>query len=579
MSKQKTRPQLDLTLYLVTSSDNLAPGSTIESTVQSAILGGVTIVQLREKELGTREFLKLAISLRNICHQAIPKVTFIVNDRIDIALASDADGVHLGQDDMPIEEARKWLGPNAVIGISTNTIEEAIDAVERKADYLGIGTCWPTGTKVIPDHKIIGEHYHQEATLDRFDYKTLMTFFDTRSTGPRGVKKIRDELTLRGLKIPAVTIGGIKWENVTRTLYGCVSTAPSGALDPIEGIAVVSAIMSSDQPQVEARRLRQTLDKHNIALESFSSRQSKPSILSSQGTDSYSEYLSSVIAFKCAHDCRQLIHHITNTVVQNDCANLTLALRCSPMMSSSIEEVEELVETCSDSLVINLGTLDQTQIMAMKLAGRQANLAYKPVVFDPVGVGASQFRQKVTDELLNYVQMSYIKGNEGEIASLANHSAASSHGVDSKGSLPDPARVVRDLARKERCVVIMTGKVDYVSDGMHVIKLENGVKMLASITGSGCMVGTAIGCFASITNAMRKGKLAVPFTNLIDFETRMLDAAICGVSSVNIAAELAISHSNVTGPNSFRAALIDEVYHLTPEKIKSMIKISEVVVD
>ncbi|KAH9812079.1 Hydroxyethylthiazole kinase family-domain-containing protein [Melampsora americana] len=552
MSEQKSRPELDLTLYLVTSSDNLAPGATVESTVQAAILGGVTTVQLREKELATREFLRLAIALRTICHKAVPKVTFIVNDRIDIALASDADGVHLGQDDMPIDEARRWLGPKAVIGISTNTIEEAIDAAERKADYLGIGTCWPTGTKVIPDHKIIG---------------------------PRGVKRIRDELAVRGLKIPAVTIGGIKWENVARTLYGCVSTTTSGALDPIEGIAVVSAIMSSQQPQAEARRLRQTLDKHNIALESFSTRKSKSSILSLEGTESYTEYLSSVIAIKCAPDCRQLIHHITNTVVQNDCANLTLALGCSPMMSSSIEEVEELVEGVSDSLVINLGTLDRTQIMAMKLAGRKANLAYKPVIFDPVGVGASRFRQKVTDELLNHVQMSYIKGNEGEIASLAKQSTATSHGVDSMGSLADPARVVRDLARKERCVVVMTGKVDYVSDGTHVIKLENGVKMLASITGSGCMVGTAIGCFASITNAIRKGKLAVALTNLIDFETRMLDAAICGVSSVNIAAELAISHSNVTGPNSFRAALIDEVYQLTPEKIKSMIKISEVIVD
>lgn len=206
---RKTKPDLDLTLYLVTSSDNLAPGATIESTVQAAILGGVTIVQLREKELETREFLRLAISLRTICHQAFPKVRFIVNDRIDIALASDADGVHLGQNDMPIEEARKLLGPNAVIGISTNTIEEAIDAVERKADYLGIGTCWPTGTKVIPEHKIIGEPYHQTNYTCSIQNERLTNLFEIRSTGPRGVKKIRDELARRGLKIPAVTIGKI----------------------------------------------------------------------------------------------------------------------------------------------------------------------------------------------------------------------------------------------------------------------------------------------------------------------------------------------------------------------------------
>lgn len=151
---------LDLSLYLVTSSDNLSPGSTIQSTVEAAIKGGVTIVQLREKQSNTQAFLKLAIELKEICHRQIESpVKFIVNDRIDIALGSNADGVHLGQDDMPIEIARKILGNQSIIGISVNTIQEALRGIEGGADYLGIGTCWPTGTKVIPDHKVIGQSF------------------------------------------------------------------------------------------------------------------------------------------------------------------------------------------------------------------------------------------------------------------------------------------------------------------------------------------------------------------------------------------------------------------------------------
>lgn len=183
-------PGLDLTLYLVTSSDHLSPGATVESTVQAAVKGGVTTVQLREKELPTREFLRLAVALREICHAADPKVTFIVNDRIDIALSSGADGVHLGQEDMPIEVARSILGPAAVIGISTNTIAEALEAANLGATYLGIGTCWATGTKVIPDHKVIG----QPPTQSRMNRKNiaLADIFRFFFFGD-GLKKVREE--------------------------------------------------------------------------------------------------------------------------------------------------------------------------------------------------------------------------------------------------------------------------------------------------------------------------------------------------------------------------------------------------
>ncbi|KAG0149891.1 hypothetical protein CROQUDRAFT_653198 [Cronartium quercuum f. sp. fusiforme G11] len=543
---------LDLTLYLVTSSDNLSPGSTVESTVEAAIKGGVTVVQLREKQLPTREFLKRAIALRDICHSASPKVSFIVNDRIDIALASGADGVHLGQEDMPIETARNLLGPNAIIGISTNTIIEAIQAVTQKATYIGIGTCWPTSTKVISDHKIIG---------------------------PRGVKKIRDELFKQGFTIPAVTIGGVKTSNLCRTLHGCTSTLSHSSVGKLDGVAVVSAIMSSSQPQIAARQFRELIDEYHCTLV-HKNQKFYPERLLLEGKGPYIDYITSLIGVDRSPPHHQLIHHITNTVVQNDCANLTLALKCSPIMSSNSEEVEELVEAVPGCLILNLGTLEQPQIEAMKIAGRAANRINKPIVCDPVGVGASRYRKKITNQILNDVQVSIIKGNQGEIATLAEESGATTCGVDTMGFLPDPGRVVRDLARKERCIVAMTGPIDYVSDGVYIAKLENGVGMLSSITGSGCMTGSAIGCFAALTKL--KGESACPqlaFTNPTMINSDLFAATIAGISSLNIAAELAVTRSTVNGPVSLRAALIDELYHLTESKIKSMIKISLVTTD
>jgi len=143
----------DYSLYLVTSSDHLPAGATVESTVREAVRAGVKIVQLREKNLPTKLFLERARALRQICQ---PPVKLIINDRIDIALASGADGVHLGQDDMPLLDAKKIFRGHEIIGISVNTIHEAVAAVNAGATYLGVGTCWPTGTKAIPDHKIIG---------------------------------------------------------------------------------------------------------------------------------------------------------------------------------------------------------------------------------------------------------------------------------------------------------------------------------------------------------------------------------------------------------------------------------------
>ena len=134
----------DYTLYLCTDRD-LMSTPTLEEAVEAAIRGGVTIVQLREKNCSSREFYDTAVSIKAICDRH--QVPLIINDRLDIALAVDAAGVHVGQSDLPADKARAILGPDRIIGVSTATPEEALKAKADGADYIGVGAMFATGTK------------------------------------------------------------------------------------------------------------------------------------------------------------------------------------------------------------------------------------------------------------------------------------------------------------------------------------------------------------------------------------------------------------------------------------------------
>lgn len=177
--------------------------STIEENVECALKGGVTAVQLREKECSSREFLELALRVKGLTSRY--GVPLIINDRVDIALAAGADGVHVGQDDLPCRTVRQIAGPDMLIGVSVSALDEAIRAEQDGADYLGVGAMFPTGTKT--DAEVI--------TVDL-------------------LKEIR-----KAVSIPIVIIGGIN-----------MNTAPQFKGLGIDGIAVVSAIVA--QPDVEA---------------------------------------------------------------------------------------------------------------------------------------------------------------------------------------------------------------------------------------------------------------------------------------------------------------------------------------
>ena len=199
---------IDYTLYLVTDR-GLSRERTTQHIVEAALRGGVTCVQLREKTCSTREFIDQALSIKD--HLKRHNIPLIINDRVDIAQAVNADGVHLGQSDMPIKMAKAILKDSMIIGISAESIKEAVQAEKDGADYIGVGTIYATPTKTDTSPPL----------------------------GPEGIHEIR-----KSVKIPLVAIGGLSIKNVGEVIK-------NGA----DGVAVVSAIVAADDPEKAARDL------------------------------------------------------------------------------------------------------------------------------------------------------------------------------------------------------------------------------------------------------------------------------------------------------------------------------------
>lgn len=200
--------KIDYTLYLCTDS-GLMSSATVEESVERAVQGGCSVVQLREKEASSLELFRLAERVKRVTDKY--GVPLIINDRLDICQAVDAAGVHLGQTDLPCAEARKILGADKIIGVSAATPEEAAKAQADGADYLGVGAVFPTTTKT-----------------------------NTRKVTPEIIRGIR-----RAVTIPFVVIGGVNAENITR-LYGL----------GIDGAAVISAVIAQPDITAAARKMR-----------------------------------------------------------------------------------------------------------------------------------------------------------------------------------------------------------------------------------------------------------------------------------------------------------------------------------
>ena len=247
---------------------------------------------------------------------------------------------------------------------------------------------------------------------------------------------------------------------------------------------------------------------------------------------------------------RPLVHNITNYVVMNETANAILALGALPVMAHAREEVEEMVGLAG-ALVLNIGTLSESWIDAMLLAGKTANERGVPVVLDPVGAGATAYRTDTARRLLDELDVAVLRGNAGEVATLVGVEAEV-RGVESVGAGGDPAELAREAARTLGLVASVTGAVDHVSDGERAAAVANGHALLASITGTGCMSTALTGCFLA-------GK-DDPF-----------EAAVEALVAFGVAGEDAAE--GASGPGSFHVGLYDALAALDPATLTARAKV------
>ena len=247
---------------------------------------------------------------------------------------------------------------------------------------------------------------------------------------------------------------------------------------------------------------------------------------------------------------KPLVHHITNWVTIYDCANVTRCIGALPVMAHAKEEAKDMT-SISQALVLNIGTLTPSLVGSMLLAAGRANEKRIPVVLDAVGAGATRFRTEKAKEILGSVRVDIIKGNAGEIATLAG-AKAEVKGVESGAFAGERKQIAKALARKYMATVVMTGKYDIVSDGRRTYVVSNGHMMMGSIVGTGCMAASVIAAFAAIEK---------------DYAKAAAYALVC----FGIAGEIAAK--KIRGPGSFKERFYDELYNLDEKTIARMQRI------
>ena len=251
-------------------------------------------------------------------------------------------------------------------------------------------------------------------------------------------------------------------------------------------------------------------------------------------------------------ETKPLIHNITNFVVMNYTANVLLAMGASPVMAHAANEVEDMV-AFAGALVLNIGTLTEDWVASMVKAGARASALRKPIVFDPVGAGATSFRTAAAKTIIDKTMVSIIRGNASEILSLASQNIMPK-GVDTANTVQDAAETASLLAKELRTILAITGPIDMVTDGSRVINIANGHPLMPYVTGTGCSATAVIGAFAAV-------------------DSDYLSAAATGLAFFGLAGEMAGQVAN--GPGSFMMHLLDALYTMTPEQLESGCRIYE----
>ncbi|MDR1252582.1 MAG: hydroxyethylthiazole kinase [Treponema sp.] len=240
-----------------------------------------------------------------------------------------------------------------------------------------------------------------------------------------------------------------------------------------------------------------------------------------------------------------LVDCITNFVTVNDCANILLAFGASPAMCDVYDAAYSFAGI-SGALYINMGTYVKEHQAAAVEAALGAKKAGRPIVVDPVGCGAIRYQIDMLDHLDEVAGINLIKGNMGEIMTLAGR-AAEVKGVDSAGEMPGIEEAVIVVAEKYRCTVAATGKVDVIGDGKRLARISNHTALFTKITGAGCMLGALCGAAAAVA------------------EGDMFVAAVAAIAAMGVAGELAFEQARL--PGSFRVALMDSVYGISGETV------------
>ncbi|EFX00747.1 thiamine biosynthetic bifunctional enzyme [Grosmannia clavigera kw1407] len=556
----QVRPVVDYSVYLVTDGTAaiLGDGRTVEGVVQAALTSrqasegsqsressrsSVGIVQLRDKQSDARGLLASLAALHE--HTAAAVVPLVINDRVDVAAAAMTggfcEGVHLGQDDVDVATARRLLGPAALIGVTASTAAEAVAACRDGADYLGLGTVFATATKTDTKHVV----------------------------GTAGLRRMLAAIARAGFgHVPAVCIGGIGAANARRVVFqGAWEGDDVQQLPPkrVDGIAVVSAIMSAPDPAAAADQLaRQVRLGQTCGPTAFWAAPTTTTTRSKTTTRSIQPILAAM------HRLTPLSHNMTNLVVQNLAANVALAVGASPIMANSGAEAADLARLPASALLVNTGSVTPESVAAYVQAIAAYNAAGRPIVYDPVGAGATDVRRAAVRTVMAAGYIDVIKGNEGEMQAVYaagsnpddgdcpdSSSAQQQRGVDGSSRLDGTARarLVRRLAARERCVVVLTGPVDYVAEptGCHVLAVAHGHPLLGQVTGTGCTLGTAISAAVAAAGVLREEATDPSAASV--FST--FHAVVAALVLYERAAELAAQSATVAGPGSFVPAFLD----------------------
>lgn len=251
--------------------------------------------------------------------------------------------------------------------------------------------------------------------------------------------------------------------------------------------------------------------------------------------------------FQLVNEVREknpLIHNMTNVVVTNFTANGLLAIGASPVMAYAKEEAADMARI-SGALVLNIGTLSETEVESMILAGKAANEQRIPVVFDPVGAGATPFRTEMSRKILNEVKISIIRGNAAEVAAITGEKWEIK-GVDAGSGDGSIVELANKAAHLFGCTVVITGKEDVITDGGRTHIVENGHELLTKVTGTGCLLSSVIAAYTAL-------------------EQDSVKAAATAVSAYGIAAEKAAATTAYKGPGSFQIEFLDQLSKISKE--------------